>query len=200
LLAGFSFALIGLIVPDASKYRMADTGLSLIAGAAIAFIASVQCAFWARQYAVTPTDLEAWYPVGEVSREERVGRQKQHRLAFLRWNHRANQSYRIGLLLLLSGTAVVLVPPGSVEAGRLTAIAIVGAGFVGELLWIFSTWLLAGSGTLLFNDTADEPTQPVRLERIRRAKPLRRLARFFIPVFRVQTPQQGRHPGGTQSS
>lgn len=179
---------------------MADTGLSLIAGAAIAFIASVQCAFWARQYAVTPTDLEAWYPVGEVSREERVGRQKQHRLAFLRWNHRANQSYRIGLLLLLSGTAVVLVPPGSVEAGRLTAIAIVGAGFVGELLWIFSTWLLAGSGTLLFNDTADEPTQPVRLERIRRAKPLRRLARFFIPVFRVQTPQQGRHPGGTQSS
>jgi len=187
LFAGFSLTLIGLIVPDAAKFRWPGIGLTLLAVAAVSFIASVQCAFWAKEYAISPNDLDNWY--GDMSRYNKIAYQRGHQLNFLRWVRRMNTIYRYGILFLLSGMAIALVPKSSLNSGRLAAIAIIALGLLVELLWIFSTWLLAGSSSIVFNDSPDAPSGNVRFDAIRRSPPLRRLARRFVPLARVEVPQ-----------
>jgi len=63
-----------------------------------------------------------------------------------------------------------------------------GRSLCRELLWIFSTWVLAGSRSILFNDAEDQPTHAVRFQQLRCSKRLRRFARLFVPLFRVNTP------------
>jgi len=186
LFAGFSLTLIGLIVPDKMPFRWPGYGLLLLAAAAVLFIASVQCAFWAKEYAITPEDLDKWYP--DMSRRDKIAYQRGHQLNFRRWVRRMNTSYRLGILFLLSGMAVALVPKGSLGTQRAAVIAVIGLGFVVEVLWIFSTWLLSGSPSIVFNDNPDEILRPVRLESIRNSARLRRLARVFVPLARVEVP------------
>jgi hypothetical protein len=186
LFAGFSLTLIGLIVPDTGKFRWPGVGLTLLATAAVLFIASVQCAFWAKEYAITPSDLDNWY--GGMSGRSKIAYQRGHQLNFRRWVRRMNTIYRWGILFLLSGMAIALVPPSSAGAARLAAIAVIGLGFSVELLWIFSTWLLVGSPSIVFNDSPDDPMVAVRFEAIRRSPLLRWLARRFVPLARIEVP------------
>src|SRR6266851_2942460 len=62
LLAGFSFTLIALIVPEARGIRWPGAALSLLVAAGLSFIASVQCGFWARMWSIKPSDLNDWRP------------------------------------------------------------------------------------------------------------------------------------------
>jgi hypothetical protein len=183
LLAGFALTLIGLIVADATKFRMPGLALSLLALSVVFFIAAVQCSFWAKQYAITPDDVKMWYP--NYKRPEGVRLQTVHYLNFLAWDKRMNWAYRLGILSLLSGAAVTLVPRGSAGVGREAAIAIVSFGFVVELLWIFSIWVLDGSPSMGFTYTDDAPVEKVRFMHLRSWKPLRRFARVFVPYARV---------------
>lgn len=187
LFAGFSLTLIGLIVPDTTEFRWPGFGLFLLAFAAVLFIASVQCAFWAKEYAITPEDLDMWYR--DMSQRDKVAYQRGHQINFRRWVRRMNTSYRWGILFLLSGMAIALVPKTSLGSARAAAISIVGLGFLVELLWIFSTWLLDGTPSIVFNDDPDEPLRRVRLESIRRSQRLRRLARLCVPLARVKVPK-----------
>jgi hypothetical protein len=186
LFAGFSLTLLTLVVQDPGKFRWPGVGLALLALAAVLFVASVQCAFWAKQYAINPDDLDRWY--GGMSHRNKVAFQRGHQLNFLRWAGRGNTSYRIGILCLLGGMAVALVPSGAVDSERIAAIAIICVGLVVELLWIFSTWLLAGSSSITFGDRPDLPSTDVRFARLRCSPTLRRLARGFVPLARVRVP------------
>jgi hypothetical protein len=185
-LAGFTFALIGLILPDTGHFRHPGSALVLLSASAIAFIATVQCAFWARQYAVTPEDVTTWRP--QYPRARQVALQRLHQLAFRIWARRANRSYRAGIMLLLAGVGLALVPPGSISAARGAAIGVIGIGFVGELLWMAAQWLLSGSDDLVYDETPDLPRKDVRFRRLRTQPLLRRIARLFVPLARLERP------------
>lgn len=186
LFAGFSLTLIGLIVPDTTKFRWPGVGLLLLALASVLFVASVQCAFWAKEYAINPGDLDAWY--GDMSKHDKIAYQRAHQLNFRRWAARMNRSYRLGILALLSGMTVALVPTGSLSLMRGVAIGVIILGFLVELLWIFSTWLLDGSPSIAFGHDRDEPLRPVSFRSIRTSPALRRLARVFVPLARIDVP------------
>ncbi|HXK14152.1 MAG TPA: hypothetical protein VNH45_06420 [Gaiellaceae bacterium] len=157
------------------------------------FVASVQCAFWAKEYVVAPGDLDAWY--GDMSKRDKIAYQRAHQLNFRRWAARMNKSYRLGILALLSGMTVALVPTGSLGVMRSAAIGVIIAGFLVELLWIFSTWLLDGSPSIVFGLDRDEPLRPVSFRSIRTSPPLRRLARVFVPLARIDVPPGDTTPG-----
>jgi hypothetical protein len=191
LFAGFSLTLIGLIVPDVTRFRWPGAGLLLLAIAALLFIASVQCAFWAKEYGITPDDLNKWYP--GMSDRDKIAYQRGHQLNFRRWVGRMNTSYRFGILFLLSGMAIALVPKGSPDTARLAAIAVIAAGLMVELVWIFSTWLLWGTPSIVFNSDPDRPVVQVRFKAIRLSPGLRRVARLMVPVARIKVPAAGTH-------
>jgi len=143
----------------------------------------VQCSFWARQYAITPEEIELWRP--EYPAERKAALQRLHRRGFAIWARRFNVSYRTAILLLLAGVTVALVPPGTIGAGRSIAIAVAAVGFLGELAWVLATWLLRGSPGTACNSQPDKPEGDVSALWLRRLQPLRRLARVFVPLVRV---------------
>jgi hypothetical protein len=183
LLAGFSFALVGLVIPTPENFRWPNATLALLLAGGVSFIGSVQCSFWARQYAITPEDIELWRP--EYPPERKLALQRLHKLGFDTWARRFNFSYRAGILLLLAGIALALVPRGPITTVRYLAIAVAGGGFLAETCWVFATWLLRGSPTMAYDDQPDEPASGTRFLRLRRLRPLRRLARAFVPLPRV---------------
>ncbi len=82
LLAGFSFALaVFLIGRDGSSWTSA--ALLLLVGAALAFVDAVQFTFRARQFAVTPPEIEMWW--SDPARRELLRREQR----FYHANHRA---------------------------------------------------------------------------------------------------------------
>lgn len=186
LLAGFAFALIGLVVTSPGSVRFADAALSCFVAAAVLLIAAVQCAFWAREWTIAPGELVDWKPDPGTSHDRRVDLQRLHRAGFRIWANRFRWTYRWGIVVLLAGIAIVLVPDGDVGALRWVAIAIAWLGFLGELLWIASGALLRGHPVGTWSGVPDEPdAAPVHLARLRRSPAARRVARRLIPLPRV---------------
>src|SRR5258708_7565965 len=62
LLAGFSFALIGLIIPSTSAIRWPGVSLALLVVSGVAFVMAVQCGFWAQLWVVMPSEVDEWKP------------------------------------------------------------------------------------------------------------------------------------------
>jgi hypothetical protein len=187
LLAGFSFALVGLVIPAPERFRWPSATLVLLLAGGVAFVAAVQCSFWARQYAITPEDIDLWR--SEYSRERKLALQHLHKLGFDIWAGRFNVAYRAGILLLLGGIALALVPRGSIGPVRFLAIAVAAAGLLAELCWVFSTWLLNGSPSMAYDDQPDEPPEDASFPRLRRWRPAHSLARMFVPLPRIQLDQ-----------
>ena len=192
LLAGFSFALVGLVLPAPEHFRWPSLVLTLFLGAGVCFITAVQCSFWARQYAITPQDIEAWRP--NYPLERKIALQRLHSQGFRIWVRRLNRWYKIAILLLLAGLVLALVPPGEVGAGRLLALVVAGIGFVGELGWVLASWVLTGSPGSAFDAQPDAPREGEEALWLRRYPPLRRLARFFQPLVRVDSQPPKRQP------
>lgn len=184
LLAGFSFALVGLIVPAPEHLRWPDLALSLLVASGVSFVAAVQCGFWARQFVATPDEIRLWHPEYPQGRMQAL--QRLHASCFRRWNGRLNRSYRAGIVLLLLGVTFVLVPPGHVGWLRGLAVAIAAAATAAELLWIGSTWLLVGSPTMAYDDQPDVPGDGVQARALRSSPLLRAVARVFVPLERIQ--------------
>jgi hypothetical protein len=146
LLAGFSVALAVFSIEGRDASRWTSGALFLLIGAALAFIAAVQFTFRARQFAVTPLEIEMWWSdPNEPGRLELLRReQRYYKTKHSRWANAASWAYDGGLLSLLLGVAASLVPPdGPLNAspGRLAAIALALLGFALELLWILRTRL-----------------------------------------------------------
>ncbi|MEL3951467.1 hypothetical protein, partial [Streptomyces sp. LNU-CPARS28] len=144
LLAGASFTMAALLLPTlaAAQPRFArwpDAAVSLFIASGLAQIGAVQAAVWARRYDTLPEELAQWWP-GEM-RDGRPTRwlrnvQRGHATLSLRWADRTRGFYHAGIVLLLSGTLVVGVPPGRVPGPRWTLIGTAAVGLVGELAWL----------------------------------------------------------------
>jgi hypothetical protein len=182
-LAGFSFALVGLVLPSPENFRWPNAALACLLAGGVAFIAAVQCWFWARQYAITPDDIKRWNPNYPEGRKRAL--QRLHNVGFYKWNGRLLLSYRAGISLLLVGMTFALVPPGEVGWLRGVTIGIAALATLGELWWIFATWLLYGSPDMAYEDQPDIPRDDVRMRWLRSWRPLRRLARPFVPLPRI---------------
>ena len=140
LLAGVALAIMGLILPAANKYVAGDWAVVLLVSAAAAFIMSVQCGFWARNYAVAPPEIAQWWPV--LSAEDRWRRVRRaqwvamarHRM----WANRAQAAYGVGVLLLWAGVAIALVPHGTSSGTIVRWVAFGVSCLVGaaEVVWM----------------------------------------------------------------
>jgi hypothetical protein len=75
-----------------------------------------------------------------------------HRLLHTQWADRFRFTYHVGIVLMLAGLAIVLIPPDTVTTGsntveadistvRWLAIILAAAAAAGELIWITATWL-----------------------------------------------------------
>ena len=148
LLAGFSITLIGLILgaADAHAIRLRGEALTALVLAALLLLACVQCAFWARQYTVTPSQIMEWWPdlglPGDAATERHEQlRGVQWRYSVLAgcWMGRARWTYHVGILALLAGLDLLLVPldrGASWNSGwSWLSVAVVSLGFMAELYW-----------------------------------------------------------------
>jgi len=184
LLAGFSFALIGLIVQDPGALRVPGLALSLLMLAGLSFIAAVQCGFWAKQWVVTPSEMKEW----RSDKDDRWWRneQRRHRAVFRLWARRLRRTYRFGILLLLAGVSTTLVPSTDMTSWNIAAVAIAGAGFVLELCWMTAGWILHGSPLVVYVGQDDVPKEGTRFPSIREDPALRWIARRFEPLVQVE--------------
>lgn len=141
LLAGVSFALAVFLMQGKEGSSWKSAALLLLVGAALAFIATVQFTFRARQFSVTPPEIEMWWShPADPGRREMLRREQRYYLAthgvWARW---AGWAYEIGLLSFVLGVSASLVPrggPGDASAGRLAVMAMALLGFAAELAWI----------------------------------------------------------------
>jgi hypothetical protein len=183
LLAGFCFTLIGLIVPEGKGIRWPGFALVLLVAGGLFFIAAVQCGAWARQWTVTPQELDEWGPGEPLGRKE--AEQRAHFVGFSMWSRRLRLADRGGIVALLAGVMVMLVPPGHITGMRWLAIVTAACGLVLESLWIASGWLLKGSPDCLYGNRPDVPKPGTPLLWLRGSLRLRRVARAFRPIIRV---------------
>ena len=120
LLAGFTITLLGLLVNTSSggiRYR--NLALVIFAGAIASLLAAIQCAYEAREFAATPAQIESWWPgiedaadAGEVDMWwELRAEQRAHQSLYNLWAKRFRVVYHLGVVLLLVGLVVVLIPP-----------------------------------------------------------------------------------------
>jgi nitrate reductase gamma subunit len=195
LLAGFTIALIGLTVDTSNlgvRYR--DTALLVLTGAVAALLAAIQCAYSARRYLALPDEIAAWWPgvesdqdAGEIEQaRELQADQLAHRLLHERWATRFRVVYHAGILLVLAGLAIVLIPPDPKDAHittvRWAAVVLAASAAAAELLWIAATALTSrrgrGRASRVVVATARRlvPSYEVRLRDARAALALRRLA------------------------
>jgi hypothetical protein len=151
LLAGFTITLIGLLLGSArSGVRYPDTALTVLVAAVAILLAAVQCAYAARQYVVTPAEIGAWWPGvddpddrGELGqwwelRAEQLAHRKLHSL----WASRFRLTYHGGIMLVLLGLAIVLVPPeqmNDISPMPWVAVVLAGLAVVGEGTWVVAT-------------------------------------------------------------
>ena len=62
LLAGFTIALIGLLLSEHVSVRYPDAALCVLVGAVVFLLAAVQCGYAARQFIARPDEIVSWWP------------------------------------------------------------------------------------------------------------------------------------------
>jgi hypothetical protein len=144
LLAAACFTMTALLLPsltgaDQRFARWPDVSLALFVASGLAHVAAVQAALWARRYDTGPDELIAWYP--DRMRDGRPDEwlravQRSHLLLSERWATKARAAYHVGIVLLLAGMTVVMVPPAPMTWSRWLLVGTSGVGLVGEALWI----------------------------------------------------------------
>lgn len=151
LLAGFSLALMALVIDIAGSLRWPDLALALLAVAVVAFLQVVQLDARSRGYAVTPAQAREWYPdYDDPQRRAVVARElRRHRARWRYLVRRIRIRYNLGILALLLAIIVVLVPSASLQPWRVIAIAVIAIGISLELLEIVEGRLRGRRGRAL---------------------------------------------------
>jgi hypothetical protein len=181
LLAGFSFALVGLILQIENVERKVaepNIALAMLVAAGLLLVNAVQCAFNARQYHV-PAD--EWQSLVELFPEGRRRNQLwENQVKWVKmqakWVARTRRLYNLGVLVLFAGVATTLLPPGPVteiDEPRLVAVGLAVGGLIIEFVWVLSGELesgrqrfqlrkvkrmMAGEGPHAAGDEATRPT------------------------------------------
>lgn len=143
LLAGFSVTLLGIAIASSTGMRWANEAMAVLATATAFLIFAVQAAFNAKRWMVTPADLLAWWPNPDVEpgMAQLCDWQAQHKKQHDKWAAWFRWSYNIGLMLLLLGVAVCLVPPQvGTNSPRWVACGIAGGTALAEAAWVFLSW------------------------------------------------------------
>lgn len=153
LLAGFTFAIIVQLATTAeavTRLRWPEATLAILLSSAFLLILSVQAAIWARQYQVTPPEVEAW----TQGTDPRTAASLQHLLhrQNLWWAAATRFAYHFGVALLLFGVALTLVPTGDVSEGRAIVLALAFGAFAFEFSWIIAAPLIARVADRWAND------------------------------------------------
>jgi hypothetical protein len=146
LLAGFSFALIGIILTSDQSLRWPDLTLALLVVAALLLINTVQLGSIARRWSLPPAE---WRELLDVMPEERV--RAMHNTAWdtlrrqPKWLLLTRLTYNTGVVVLLAAVAFSLVPSSteSLSAWRIAAIAIAGLGAIGQAILTTSVGIRA---------------------------------------------------------
>ena len=151
MLTGFAFVLIGLIIQNAKDFGQPNVALVLLVLAALLLINAVQFTFKARQYYIPPDEFVSLMEIGKSDgfSEDILKDWYSKWLPRLAKNlHRARLLYNGGVVLLLVGVGVALIPRGPLSHAnpvRLTAASLVFAGAVFEglltLLPSVSAWI-----------------------------------------------------------
>jgi uncharacterized membrane protein len=138
LLAGFSITLAALVLTSPQHFRWTSLTLILLTGATVALIAALQLTFRALQFAVSPSEIEQWWPDADESDRKTMlqGEQGAHQCAYNKWANQARHAYNFGILFFLAGFTAALIPQGAVSTGRLIAILSALAGVTVEFCWI----------------------------------------------------------------
>jgi hypothetical protein len=137
LLAGFSVTFAALVLSDPERFRWLNPTLFLFTIAAVCLIATLQFTFRAREFSVTPAEIEQWWPSATFERQQEMRReQREHRAAYRRWSNRARRAYNLGIVCFASGFTAALVPPGVISHGRFVVIFASGLGVAAESCWI----------------------------------------------------------------
>jgi hypothetical protein len=141
-LAGLGIALATLVMSSPDSFAHPNLALFLLVATTLTLLGTLQCAFWARCYLVTPGELADWWAgaLEEPRRLEKVeGEQRRAKRRHETWATRASLLYELGLSCLLLAVPVLLIPPGGfahVSKMRLAAFALAALGGVVELVWI----------------------------------------------------------------
>jgi hypothetical protein len=178
LLAGFAFALIGLLLDKGKTLWEPDLALILLVLAGVLLIGAVEFAFNARRFHVPPGDYVAFREMAKAHADAAQKRkdtteaeasekfadvqlptlQATWRSSHVRWARRARRAYNAGIVLLFFAMAVVLVPPAGLlhmAPLRVFAVAVPALAGAVELLWLFGSAAVARRGR-------SRPGQPAR--------------------------------------
>lgn len=131
LLAGFSITSVVVVSDDAANFRWPGATVLALAFAALVLIVAVQCAYHAHVY---------------FSKEDPDYRKG------LRWAKRTRGCYDFGILAVLVGLALVVVPRRTTDIQadfRWAAFALACAVCVGEVVWVVrDPWLRSAWGLM----------------------------------------------------
>jgi hypothetical protein len=143
LLASVSIALVVVVLTSPTAFHALNLTVLLLLVAAAGFVAALECSFQARQFAVTPADLEGWWPDNsDRPRRERLRQiQREHLACFRRWAVRARCAYNVGILALIAGVGALLWPASlsHVAPLRICVLGLLAVSAVIEAIWIART-------------------------------------------------------------
>ncbi len=145
LLASVAIAVIVFVATTPDSVRWPNLTMGLLLGALISLVATIQFTFRARCYAVTPSQIEEWWPLDDdATKTYRRQMQRYHYNEFQTWMNLARRGYNVGLLLLAASMATIVYPKGTtvshLTGGEWTVLVLALLGLVAEALWIVVGW------------------------------------------------------------
>lgn len=141
VLAGFSVALIGLVLQAPGELEFSSVALLLLVSAALLLIIAQQYVLRAQRVYVSPDQWAAWMTlVSETRKRYLRGELEDHLTRHEQWIDRAEVTFNAGIFVLLVGVAFALVPDvdafHEIPEGRLAASVVALLGGVAELGWV----------------------------------------------------------------
>jgi len=159
MLAGFSFALIGIVLSTPTALRWPDLAVLLLVAAGIVLTLTVQFGSIARRWAIAPADwreLLAIAPESDLDALANAGPGAVKKQG--RWMVWTRVAFNVGLVLLLVAVAVGLVPPRAHHAMPTTREAAIALALVGAAAQAAVT-LVVGVRDWLWNREVSKPVR-----------------------------------------
>ena len=137
-LAGFSFALIVLVLQSPTSVACPEVAIGLLTGAGVMLITCTQAAFNHRRHYVHPDVWQGWLSIAPT--DERKATLKSTYIQDLKksrkWRIASTWSYNAGILLLFAGVLSALWPGAETSRWRFVAVSIVGFALIAEVVWV----------------------------------------------------------------